>query len=525
MIWHIFRKDWSLLWSLPAAVAAVRFALAATLFKLGHFGDDSSAPLLDLLVVMSFLGSAFCIAASVHQDAIPGVRQDWLVRPVARRDLVMAKLLFALLAAQLPILAADLIECLADGFALGQSVAASGSRAFYLLVTFTLPVLALASLTKNLLEFIAGAVAASFGLAVLTVLGGRSPQYNIAASTGVAWPAESLSLALMLVGAVVVLRLQYFRRGTRPAFYVAGTTAALCLLTSLLPWPVAFAVQQRRAPSPGSAGAIAIAFDPGRDPDASGGRVSLGSLDQRGRYTGNVLVSLPLRIYGLPDDAVLKADRSKASLIAPDGSRADLGPADRLEIRNEGHGSAGRRIEHSVIVNGALYDRFRNQSVRLEIEYSLTLFGLTASHALPALDGDQRMPDVGWCQSQVNHSGAGVRMNCLAPGKDPLCVTAFLEHISTGRRNPSRSFGYPNYAPYFGKFMPDAISRFGVDLPFYDPSGLARYQVDSPRLRDSQIVLRVYQPRDHFVRRVVIPAIRFENWEPARGDQVPAPHS
>jgi hypothetical protein len=59
---------------------------------------------------MSFLGGAFCIAAVVQLDAIPGVRQDWLVRPLERRNLLLAKLLFVVLAVLLPILATDLIE-------------------------------------------------------------------------------------------------------------------------------------------------------------------------------------------------------------------------------------------------------------------------------------------------------------------------------------------------------------------------------------------------------------------------------
>src|SRR5229473_473509 len=108
MIWHVFKKDWKLLWRMAAAVAFLHFILAAILFKLGRFGGDRPLrSLVETLFMFAFLGSAFLIAGAVHQDAIPGVRQDWLVRPVKRRDLLLAKLLSVLVMVQAPILAAD----------------------------------------------------------------------------------------------------------------------------------------------------------------------------------------------------------------------------------------------------------------------------------------------------------------------------------------------------------------------------------------------------------------------------------
>jgi hypothetical protein len=115
--------------------------------------------------------------------------------------------------------------------------------------------------------------------------------------------------------------------------------------------------------------------------------------------------------------------------------------------------------------------------------------------------------------TRVNESGTTVRLNCLKPGKLPSYATAFLEHVPSGRRNPERVFGHPDYAPYFGQYLADAISRFGTDLPFHDPAELARYPVDAGQLKESQVVLRVYQPWDHFTRTVVIPDIRLQDWE------------
>jgi len=82
MVWHIFKKDWKLLWGFAIAVASLHWISALITFKLGLFGED---PMLEMLSrsapYLAFFGSMFLIAAIVHLEAIPGARQDWLTRP------------------------------------------------------------------------------------------------------------------------------------------------------------------------------------------------------------------------------------------------------------------------------------------------------------------------------------------------------------------------------------------------------------------------------------------------------------
>jgi hypothetical protein len=61
------------------------------------------------------------------------------------------------------------------------------------------------------------------------------------------------------------------------------------------------------------------------------------------------------------------------------------------------------------------------------------------------------------------------------------------------------------------------MGRFGRNLPFRDPSGLAQYPVDGSQIAESQVVVRSYQPQDHFTRRVEIPEIRLKDWESGLG--------
>ena len=73
----------------------------------------------------------------------------------------------------------------------------------------------------------------------------------------------------------------------------------------------------------------------------------------------------------------------------------------------------------------------------------------------------------------------------------------------------------PDYSPYPGHLLPDAISRFTGSVPFYDPSGAIRYPVGGPQLADARVVVTDFRPAAHFVRRVVVSAVRLQDWEPA----------
>ena len=126
MVWHIFKKDWKLLWPFFLAVAAIQFIPAAIRVKLGLFGEDPVLEyVLDPATVVACLAVAFLAVAIVQQDSIPGVRQDWLVRPVRRRDLLVAKLLFVLVLVEGAAIAAATFQVLASGFSLRESLTAA----------------------------------------------------------------------------------------------------------------------------------------------------------------------------------------------------------------------------------------------------------------------------------------------------------------------------------------------------------------------------------------------------------------
>ncbi len=527
MVWHIFKKDWKLLWRFVVIVTAVQFASTAVLLRLGRFefGENHTLMgLLGLLEAITILGSAILIVAVVHQDPIPGVRQDWLVRPVKRRDLLLAKFLFVLAAVHGPMLAADLLEGLANGFPIYQSLGAAASRDVHVLIGFSLPILAFASLTSGLTEAFVGGAAASLGIVAFEMFWalhyGRSNswQFDPTWGSGVAWVTDSARLTLALLGASAVLGLQYFRRKTVPARWLTGGVAFLCLLTQLVPWRSAFAVQQWLSPSPGAGSSVRMSFEPSLGRFRSPSRLNFSNMTVQGNRafimrSGDGMMFLPLHITGLSSDVVLKSDLSEVRLIGADGKTVYRGPGNALAFRKEGSSDGEERTHQGILVPAGVYNRINDQTVRLEIDYSLTLFRLADSRAMPALGGDQRIPGVGWCGTKANDAGTAIQLRCLQAGRVAECGTLVLEHVPSGRRNPVMFACHTDYAPYFRQYVPDAMDRIGGDSPFWDPTGLARYPVDGPQLPESQLVMRIYQPQDHFTRHLVIPEIRLKDWE------------
>jgi hypothetical protein len=208
------------------------------------------------------------------------------------------------------------------------------------------------------------------------------------------------------------------------------------------------------------------------------------------------------------------------TVVDRDGHVVYRGTGNDLELRAT---SADATIHQGIRVPGTLYGRVKSERLDVELDYWFTLFRVNATYALPARGGNQRLPGIGWCATKVDDAGTRVLFQCLQPGERPSCLDVVLEHTPTGRRNPDVSLCVPDYTPYPGHTFPDALSRFGGRLPFYDPSGLVQYPVGGPQLPEARVLVTAFQPMQHFVRRVVIPAVRLEDWEPQRPASAAAP--
>jgi len=519
MVRHILKKDWLLLWPFVAALTTLQALIAWARFTAGPPPNTVPSVPAAFLVL---LGTSLLIALVVHQDPIPGTRQDWLTRPIGRGDLFLAKLLFVVALVQGPWFVADVGQGLANGFAFGESVAAAAACAVWVLLTVTVPVLAFAACTASMAQTLVAAVAVLAVLIVPALVGAISPT----ALTGFAWVPALLREALLLGAAIGVLILQYRWRRTWAARTLFAAALLLGIGLRFLPWPTTFGLGQLLVASAGTAQQVAVAFAPehGRLRLAPGqglddvvekpnfGAADVAAENQRRRAEGARTVFVPVRITGLTPNSRLLADRSEVTILDRDGRRLYHGPGNDLELRAPGSEAA---VHQGIRVPGALFGRVKADPVDVQVEYSFTVFQPHATYALAARDGEQRMPGIGLCSTNVNDAGTSVLLRCAQPGERPSCLTVALEHTPTGQRNPDVSMCAPDYSPYPGHVLPDAISRFTGSVPFYDPSGAIRYPVGGPQLAEARLIVTDFRPAAHFVKRIVVPALRLQDWEPA----------
>jgi hypothetical protein len=501
MVGHILRKDLKLLWRMVLGVALINLIHRAILSGVGPFGSGGVSPLVVLsgiLGTVGLLATGILIVMVVQQDPLPGLTQDWLVRPIRRRDLLLSKVLFVALMVQFPIFLVEVGQCLAAGFPILPSLAAPFSRSVWMFLAMDLPVLAFATLTRSLAQAAGAGIAVVVGFAIFTQ---GAILYTNALFNRI-WVTDAAQIAWGLAGVAAVLALQYYRRKTTGARWVYGGAVLVCLFVQFLPWQPAFAIERRLSPQPAVADAVQIAFDPafGRFHRPAGQPAPVSA--RASRATNDPYVWAPLRVSGVSEGQMLTNDGAVGRLIGPGATMIDLGRSGMpipWDLRGPFH--------YLIFIPKDIYNRLKDVPVGLEIDYSLTLRQANPAQAIPAAGGDQWIEDVGRCAVRTSAAGAQVELGCLTPGNPP-CVTLSLESNGASQGATQGSGCASDYAPYFGRVNGDSISRFFREFPF--PGS----QLAGSELKDARVFVKAYRLVAHFTRQVVIPNIRLSDWRP-----------
>jgi len=503
-MWRIFRKDCRQLWRLAAIVACAQMTNAALRLVLGPFNQPRGlVTFAEVFSAATLLGTCALIVAAVHEDVVPGASQDWLVRPIRRRDLLAAKLLFVVVIAQGPACLADMAHGILAGLSVSESVGAALSRSTVMLLVFDVPVLGLASITSTLVQVMGSVIGIWLAVMVgvfagIIARGGAPPPF---ASSGIQWMTPAYWAILACSTAAVIIPLQYFRRATSQSRRIVVGAVILAPVLSLSTWMPAFSVQQRLSPQGSLAKPIRLAF-------AEGGTASWST----GGTSGRTLL-VPLRVSGLPGDSVLMNDRADVRLAGPDGgtlyrgkTTRTLGYGNDFVVRTTDGGDVSTRQQ--VVLPEQVYQRLRDRSVRMEIDYSLTVFRLTAAATIGARDGDQRMDGFGRCRTQIDADGDEIELGCLQGGRAPSCVSATLESVTPGRQHSTQWSCAPDYSPYHLQLYPDATSRFTVRVKLPDDAQMSGPGGERSEVAGAYVRVKSYQPAAHFTRRLVVPEIR-----------------
>jgi hypothetical protein len=521
MIGSVFRKDWALLWPLAVLVTLIQAALEWATYKFGFFGVSPFArEILRLLTPAWLIGVVALAVVVVHEDTIPGVDQDWLIRPVSRTDLLLAKLLFVAVTVCVPMVVVNVADELALGFPFVPSLGDAVYKEFYLFVCLLVPAAALASATRNAVELIV--LVAGLVLVYVVTIWITASMFGLdrcpTCDTSVYWIQSLLQHLGILVGSATVLGLQYYRRRTLFSRWALAAGVVLLVIVQV-PWNLAFAIQSWMGVPIGSPPA-AIDIEAGETSVASSAANGRSRQDNAKRaaqallqgdvdaaveierslgksHAAPVTLTVPLDIKGLTHDEFVVVDRAYFEIL--DAKGATLYRGSRAErksapLNTDTNGVALQTFE----VPGADYRKIRAQAVSVVVDYSLTVRAVVAQHRLRAAGGELRSPEIGVCRSDADSSASYVR--CRQIGRAPNCFASTL-YGPDGRHNPEVRVCGSDYRPFIPSPM-NIISFAGVELPIRDSYGVAHYDVDGSQIQDSYIVMKVYETGEHFQRRV-----------------------
>jgi hypothetical protein len=507
LIRHILIKDWRLLWGMVGLTVAVQLGRvwAGTRAGLLHSSLAADA-LLRPLTIAWFIAIAALTVAVVHQDPIPGVDQDWLIRPLRRTHLLLAKLSFLAITISGPMLALDLVAGFTAGIPIARLLEVSVAQIAFVYVCLVIPVAALASTTRNMTEIIVfGAILfLVFSVSLSSSAFLLGPAWCPTCGSGMAWLQHLAQHLVILIGSIVILLVQYYRRRSKPAQATAlvGAIALVCLQ---LPWSGAFAIEQWLSGSDQAAAGVALEVTTTPAADSSGNREQrpspaiggrmgrvLDSLRRRGR-DDQVTIELPVLVSGVDEGQLLLVDRTEVSLIAP---------GNRLLYRRATSGWSGgfsMGTDDDVIRAGVAHQPIdipvdlaeRAAGSRVRVDYAMTLLEARTSHRIAAIGGVLRSPDIGRCSTQFRRDT--LALSCRAIGAAPFCYSATL-HTADGRVATQAIECNADYRRHWPTLI-DVESVYGLELPLRgadspDPSDMAEWYV----------TLDLYEERAHFQR-------------------------
>jgi hypothetical protein len=506
MILHILKKDFRLLWPFVAGLTVLN--AITQWMRYGWSVLDNNAGWV-IFGPIAVVGWVLLVVVLVHQDVIPGTRQDWLTRPIKRRDLVAAKLLFVVGLLHAPLFVMMTIEVLAAGYSLADAIGGAFVRSLTIFFLVSLPTFAFAAVSRNLIEAIIVAILVAVAAEPVAVLFDALTNEPCGATCGssLAWVGMVGVVVVIAVAALVVIALQYFKRGA--TFWARGAmlvAAVAFVLAERVPWDAAFALQRVLTGAPAEPASVVLSVDRGEvaaplQPAAERAaimtaRARLVGEENASSLEGNALtrslvgttISLPLRVDGQRAGTVLWADRTEIRLLDAGGRVVHQGEGGEVELR-----AGARGVVQTFFIPADVLRAYADSELRAELDYWLTLLEENAAATLPAAGDETRLASGERCASRSLRAANAISVSCLTINPPPACYTAALE-------------GGPDLLVCAPRYWPDALwgnlfARFDVSVPV---TGNARV--------DGAVRIATYEPRDHFTAQVVVQQLRLADW-------------
>lgn len=235
---HIVWKDMRALWWELSAATVATLGMAGLQFAPVTMPLQT---LREVSPVLAVLAWALLVVQLVQVDALVGTEHDWRTRPIRRRDLVLAKVLFVAIFVGLPMVVGDAIVLMGNGFAPLNYVPGMLGKMAWLVVVILLPAAALGAITRTVPQ----ALLAALGTAIVVGVSLAAVSTGRGSWGGADWVRGSWLGVSGTAVAVGVLWLQFGRHRIVAARALAvGGTALAVLTTCLMPWAVGFGVQR-----------------------------------------------------------------------------------------------------------------------------------------------------------------------------------------------------------------------------------------------------------------------------------------
>lgn len=402
------------------------------------------------------VGGAYLIARLVHAEPVPGDDQFWITRPYRRSSLLAAKLLFIVLFVNLPVFVVQMAIFLSQGFNVLDNARGILWAQCLLLFLVSLPVIALATLTRGI---------PGFALCALVLVGGGLGAGRVIEA--MPWLAQHplwirllAPAALVAVSSLIVLGLQYGGRRTRPAriLAVAGATAAL-LAIPMLPARVDATLRSWAIP--------------GRmEADATGLEIRVDqSMKSRTPYrfleTGEVEIEVPFEVSSGRSDVFLDVDRFAIELEDADGKRI-------ASVQNglSGPGSSARTSLYARMDRQA-FEAHTNRPVRLTAAFDVVLIGAAEEQIVGASVDRFDLSGVDCSIRRVERGAKYEYLDCRSPLRWPALW--IQTDFADADVHPLRSD--LSYSPFPG----------GIDLNHVESEIVAR---NPGQRRDIRVVTR-----------------------------------
>ena len=412
-IFHIFKKDLRSYWM----ETAISLALVAALGWCGpqmwlvHVESETSGTagvmkaITGILLFLLTLSWALLIARSVHGEPLVGDRQFWITRPVAWRQLLLAKLLSIAVFILLPFFLLQILLLLRAGFSPLPWIPTLLASAALLFACALLPLIALATLTKSLGRFVLLCLGALLYF-ILLVMAFLSLSSKLQQTHG---PAEKLVTALLvLLLCCTAIRLQYRRSNYALAFVMMLLVPVVSLGLPLLS-PDRYLMDRYYPRASSQPVPVQLRFDAQDQVHSKHWSTEL--FDQP-RF------ELPVQLSGVASDRAVNFDQARYTLVNERGERWE---SSWQSIEDRFNTPTRDLTRWNFAIPQKVLDRFGNNPVTVYLTLAVTELqkGKVETISLPGPMQEFSVPGFGTCTMRAGSDGEAHGIVCRSPTETP----------------------------------------------------------------------------------------------------------